>query len=393
MKLSHNKLLIWWIFILLLPYMSSYLSIINENVYRITVICRVISFIIVCGLYIFRKNRKLPSISKFTILPFLYMGILLLSTVINNGDIAKYLGYFITCIGLLLLIELYSKVGPDSLMAALVYIFRFMVYINFILLILYPNGVYTVSDIYSSAVTRYNFLGLDNQTGPYFILLMSLSLCRQFSKGNRIDLLCKMDILVCTISTIYLWSATAIVGFFVFYLFYLLALKYNIVNLRASYKVIGVIFVIVVLFQGTTLLKPIFEGLLNKDVTLTGRTYIWKEAISMIFKNPLLGYGIQESPNLVYFFVYQDYRTAHNEYLQILINGGIGCIVLLLAQLSKVKQVINKPKNRNRSSMILSAGIVALLVMMLTESYGQMLCFYVMIFYSYFRYSNIAFES
>ncbi|WP_186576552.1 O-antigen ligase family protein [Aquibacillus kalidii] len=299
------------------------------------------------------------------------------------------MGYLVTCLGILLLIDLYSQVNRDIILSALVYIFRLMVYINFLLMIVYPDGVYTVNDIYSSAVTRYNFLGLDNQTGPYFILLMTLSLCRQYTRGSRINVLCKTDIVICIISILFLWSATAVVGLIIFLAFILLISKNkHLANLRTSYLIIGLLFVIVVIFQATTMLKPIFEGLLNKDVTLTGRTFIWKEAISMIILKPILGYGIQDSPNLVYFFIYQDFRTAHNEYLQVWLQGGIGCVLILIAQLSRVRRVISQSGYQDKSSLILRGGIVTILVMMLTESYGQMLVFYVLIFYTYFHHRH-----
>lgn len=388
MKISKDKVITLFIMMLMLPYFTSYLSLTNEKIYKITIIFRIISFIIITSIYTIESFKKLY-ISKLSILSIVSMIILFIATCVNGGDLSKYLGYLITCIGVLFIFEYCSKKNIYNLLTAIVYVFRIMVYINFIIMLLYPEGIYKVYDIYSSAVTRYNFLGLDNQIGPYFISLIGFSLCREYFFRDSTRLMCKIDISICIISIIYLWSATTIIGLFIFILFILFQNKFpNIVNLKNGYKFVFFIFLFFVVFRWTSTLSPIFKMVLNKDFTLTGRIFIWQEAISMIFSKPLLGYGIQSSPNIVYFYIYNDYRTAHNEYLQVLLNGGLFYFLFFILQLVIVQNNIIKSCKRNLNYIMMSSTIISLLVMMIAESYGQMLCLYIVLYFSYYFFRN-----
>lgn len=388
MKIRKDNLSILLIIIFLLPYFTTYLSITNEFIYKIIVVFRIISFIIITVMNALDVFRKLE-VSSITIVSILSLIILFISTIINKGDYSKFLGYLVTCLGTLFIISYYIRRNKENLLTGIVYTFRIMIYINFIAMILYPDGLYKVYDIYSSAVTRYNFLGLDNGLSPYFITLMGFSLCREYNTRTKIRLMCKVDIIISLISIIFYWSATAIIGFMTFVMFIILSKFYKkIINLNIAYKLIFILFVILVVFGGTGILAPFFEDFLKRDITLTGRTYIWQEAISMILKKPYLGYGIQNTPNIVYFFIYKDYRTAHNEYLQIMLNGGFAYFSMFILQLVIVKNNVVNFYKKNLTYVIMSSTIVSLLVMMIAESYGQMLCLYIVMYFSYYFFKN-----
>ncbi|MBU6134280.1 O-antigen ligase family protein [Clostridium tertium] len=389
MKISKDKISILLIIIFLLPYFTTYLSITNEFIYKVTVVFRIISFIVITIANVLDLSKKLE-ISNITIISILSVILLFISTIINRGSYLKFLGYLVTSLGILFTISYYIKRNKENLLTGIVYTFRIMIYINFITMILYPDGLYKVYDIYSSAVIRYNFLGLDNGISPYFITLMGFSLCREYNFKSKIGLMCKVDIIISVISIIFYWSATAIIGFMAFIIFILLAkfLK-RIINLNTLYKLILILSIVLVVFGGTGVLAPFLENFLKRDITLTGRTYIWKEAITMILKKTCLGYGIQNTPNIVYFFIYNDYRTAHNEYLQVLLNGGLFYFLCLVFQLVIVKNNIVKFGQNNLTCVIMSSTIVSLMVMMIAESYGQMLCLYMVLYFSYYFFRKI----
>jgi len=79
-------------------------------------------------------------------------------------------------------------------------------------------------------------------------------------------------------------------------------------------------------------------GLLNRDVTLTGRTELWPAIIDMIEKRPWLGYGYSafwqgwHDPSAYVLLVAQfDPGSAHSGYLELLLDLGLlGVVVFTL---------------------------------------------------------------
>ena len=77
--------------------------------------------------------------------------------------------------------------------------------------------------------------------------------------------------------------------------------------------------------------------LLGRDPTLTGRTEIWREVIPVILERPLLGHSIVSYWQLDIVKNLQWWAaTAHNGFLQILIDLGILGLALLVVQISSM---------------------------------------------------------
>jgi exopolysaccharide production protein ExoQ len=109
----------------------------------------------------------------------------------------------------------------------------------------------------------------------------------------------------------------------------------------ATYAALGVIF----LLLGSVLvenLQPIF-GLLNKDITMTGRTTIWKSLLTSVMKRPLLGYGYAafwlgvkgESAKISLALRWTGINYAENGVLDLVLQLGIigmGLFLLLYSQ-------------------------------------------------------------
>jgi exopolysaccharide production protein ExoQ len=90
-------------------------------------------------------------------------------------------------------------------------------------------------------------------------------------------------------------------------------------------------------------------GLLNRDVTLTGRTELWPAIIDMIEKRPWLGYGYGafwqgwEGPSSYVLLVAQfDPGSAHSGYLELLLSLGLlGTVVFALGFFRAVIRAVN----------------------------------------------------
>jgi len=78
--------------------------------------------------------------------------------------------------------------------------------------------------------------------------------------------------------------------------------------------------------------------MLGKDPTLSGRTDLWRELLPLILERPLFGHSI------VFFWqkeIYEQtnywYGTAHNGYLQMLLElGAVGLVILFLQMISTI---------------------------------------------------------
>jgi exopolysaccharide production protein ExoQ len=97
---------------------------------------------------------------------------------------------------------------------------------------------------------------------------------------------------------------------------------------------------------------------LNKDPTMTGRTFLWERADALIAQRPLLGYGFQsiwlgdstETIALQRLTHVQDLRTLHfhDQYRQILVDTGIVGLIIVLGLIVYVfatglRQVLMRP--------------------------------------------------
>ena len=112
-------------------------------------------------------------------------------------------------------------------------------------------------------------------------------------------------------------------------------------------------------------LRNIIQDVLHKDITFSGRTYIWEMCIKMIARHPLAGYGNFDSGWIIKWNGIM--RNAHNLFFDILIQGGIilfaGYLVFLLTVF------ITASDKENKKSQLILVLLFCLFVVMLCESF------------------------
>jgi exopolysaccharide production protein ExoQ len=122
--------------------------------------------------------------------------------------------------------------------------------------------------------------------------------------------------------------------------------------------------------------KEFILGLLNKDVTLSGRTDFWPEVIRSILQRPILGYGYEG--------FWQAWRgvdnpaahiinpngfvptTSHNSYLELALHLGIVGIVSFV--LSVITNLMRIPFRRNTDAKIALLILIFVLMPGLSET-------------------------
>jgi O-antigen ligase len=121
------------------------------------------------------------------------------------------------------------------------------------------------------------------------------------------------------------------------------------------------------------------EETLSKDTTFSKRTVIWANAVDLIQKSPLFGYGIQDvgwnDNNL-------EGSGAHNIWVMLLLNGGfIACFGFMFITIFAIREALSV---RSKITTAALMSLCVLFVMSFFEAYNiiYMFLFLQIVYYS-----------
>lgn len=112
-------------------------------------------------------------------------------------------------------------------------------------------------------------------------------------------------------------------------LFILLFLYKDKITIKHSWILFGITIMGIIgitIFQIQNIFSWIITDILHEDLTLNGRSYIWKGAIVEIMKSPWIGYGMVENRSFNVWQLFDNHRNntwAHSTYLQTTLESGI----------------------------------------------------------------------
>lgn len=323
---------------------------------------------------------------KFPIYLTIYFSYLVVVTYINHGAIIKVITTLLPIIGLVFALEYFFKKNIFLTMKTMYIYFSILVYINFIFMIIRPDGLITVTT--TNTVVGYNFLGVSNQLGPYLILASVISLIYA-SIRKRITINIVLVNVCAYISLILVWSATSIAWFTIYFVLLIFMSKKSILSNFINWLNVLVFIIIshllIVFVKAQNWFDFIIVDILNKDLTLSGRTVIWDEAIKLIKGSLIFGYG--EISDGRYIRVGSALFNTHNIFLQLFLQGGIlfvlFTLLIMFTSLYQIKQ------NQNQSvNSILLISVLTLFCMMITEVYAFIIIF-ILLFLVYHCYLYI----
>ena len=256
--------------------------------------------------------------------------IVLLASIVNGGPLRDTI---LSVIGLsyiaLLINWSVEKKFAGTLIKSMVFQLELCTYINFLTLILRPEGFFSRS-IAAYGRTQEWFLGSDH----YFVVwaipafLIAMIYKDLFGDSKRSYCLVAFTVLTQFISG----SSTGLVGVIIFLIWLVVPVLRKIITPTKSIILAVFLFITIVYMQQSDFLEPIIVDLLGKDMTYTNRLEIWNNAISAIGKSPFFGYGILTNKNIVDLlgqlnngFRWEGATHCHDQYLQIgLMSGLIG---------------------------------------------------------------------
>lgn len=333
-------------------------------------------YLILSSIIIFTLYFVNCKISRNLLLIILFLGVLLLTTFINNGDIYSAFLSTIKILSIGFLIDFSISKKSRFVLMAFEFVFSLLVYINFISLFIYPNGMYV------SSVSGYYhnwFLGFKNIHILYILPAILFSYINNYLENKYVSIRTIVLIIISLFSILKVWSATGIVGM-------LLVLFYSIFQKRVfsskiysfkNYMISTIsIFFGVVILRIQNLFKYFIVDILKKDLSFTGRVYIWDYVINYIKKKTMLGYGFEKASVRYSKGTIPHSYHAHNIILELVYKTGIVGFLIIVLMIRDCGKKLSECKT-DIISKILSFWIFIYMIITLTEAYDLELFFYI----------------
>ena len=104
----------------------------------------------------------------------------------------------------------------------------------------------------------------------------------------------------------------------------------------------------------------IIVDILGEDLTLTGRTYIYDTLLDVININPIWGFGVGNSYQLLYYLF--GYPNSQIGFINLFIEqGAVGCVTIIILIMVLVNRQINDDKNNTIASLLaLTISLIAM---------------------------------
>ena len=310
---------------------------------------------------LFTIKRK--CFTKIIVYILLFMSILLFSTIINNGDLKEILKISFEVIGLTLLINYGLTNDAKNFLDCSNIFFTLLVFINLTTIILYPNGMY----IDSSNYTENWFFGYRNIHILFILPAIIFNFSRSYYLNYNLNKYNYIYLITCLVSMILSKSGTSIIGLFLIVALLSLYRAKRTFSIKRYANISLTAFVSIVILRIQEIFKFIIVDIMKKDLTFTGRTYIWNDVEGLILKKPLFGYG-QEFKNIRLIKTRIPSYHAHNQFLEIAYKTGAVGMLIFLIIISLCVKKLNNFKEYSIAKFF-SICLFAVLIMMITEAY------------------------
>ena len=240
MKISKKEFLNnIWLLLIIIPFFKPDIIVSFTKLNYIFTIWQFASFI-----YIFVLYLKKGKISKFVLLFLLYYLILLVATILNSGNINKWITNFTLYLGSILIIEKYIKEDRIKILRILVIIFYALTIGNTISFIVFPNGLAQTEFL----GTPIYMLGIDNRFAFTYIPGLCVIGAYELLKNKKIGKITILYFIITFGTLLYFWSAGALLVEALFIIYFIFIYKMKISIYPKIYFVIAVLGFIALLF-------------------------------------------------------------------------------------------------------------------------------------------------
>ena len=315
----------------------------------------------------FRQSFEINSFNWRTNLWWLFYTCLAFTTAgMGLTPIFKWLNIIL----MLLLGACYWQNDPVNNYRYISIVFSLLIYLNAILLAIYPNGLWVDYEWIGTGDSRRFLFGNYNQMG--FVCLLGITAQAMYTfatKRGRFNLF--LLILVSLGTVMFVGSMTSTVGLTILGTYILL---HNLIKRPQIYVttfvIVYIAFFVTIIWLGNSIeeigaMTRFVENVLSKDTTFTSRTEIWSNAVYKIQQSPWIGFGIQK---VEWNMMHLDGSGPHNLCLMLLLQGGV---ILCGAFIYNVIFVLKKAfQNPTKSSILGVVSICVFFTMSLFEAYN-----------------------
>lgn len=334
-----------------------------------------IARIITAVITIFVYFKYFSGISKFIKYEIGFFVVLGLSTLFNDNDVNRFFIFSISVISLSMLLEILIKRNVILLVKSLFFCYFVIISINLLYMLSTFGFVINIEEklpeVFKMGVPV-SLLSSVNGTASFLFpaLVSSVLLFSISNVKNKWGWLLILNIFV---TVLILWSATSLTGVFLI-ICYILFVYRKKSEKKINTFILAITTIVVSLgitfFNIQYLFSYIIVNILQKDLTMTGRTNVWKIGQKGFESSPLIGCGF-------------DSQTIDNGYIQLLFNSG--CIGLIFFSVLMIWILIKCKRYNNISLtkfMTLCLSIVFL--MFTSESWPFFFGIYILFLLAYY---------
>lgn len=327
--------------------------------------------LVILGILILPKIQQVIKFDKFNLMVIGWWICYITNTFLHPTDVGITPVFTLMNVMIFLLLGAkYWTQDMRSSLKGLIYIFSALVYINAVLLILYPEGLWEDPNwVDRGNPTRYLF-GNQNQTGFVCFLAIATQCIYTFAyKKGYFNLI--LLTIISLVSVLFLGSMTSAIGIFLMMAYMLCnrLFKYPKGWLIAFAVIYTLLFTFIVWYgndiEQIKWATAFVEDTLSKDTTFSKRTVIWANAVDWIKESPLVGYGIQ---NAEWNDDHLEGSGAHNLLVMLLLNGGfVFCLSFIYIVIYAVREALTVHSKATTAAVM---SLCVLLVMAFFETYS-----------------------
>jgi O-antigen ligase len=268
-----------------------------------------------------------------------------------------------------MLVEIYVKINVRTFIDAL-FFSHFVLILGNLLLMCIIYGFSVNPNVEAGEIS---FLSSSNMTASYIFPALCSSFLYSNYKRQKYNILALILYIAVVLTVLMIWSATSLTGVIIVML-YIFFIYNNKSEKYVNCKTLHILSIIIIIGFTTGEMQKYFsyiiEDILHKDLTMTGRTTIWKTGIKDFLEHPWLGCG----HNVPY---------IDHGVIQILYRGGLlGFIFLLVTYIIGTKRLFNKNTNRSIDKFFVIL-LITILIMSISECWFYFFGFYIILSLTY----------
>lgn len=314
---------------------------------------------------IFLMKGKKYRPGKFVIYFGLMEAVLIFSTFWNGGySLTSFLMNEVTGISFIVLLDYMFTTDVKLAVSVLTVHYEILIYGNFVTVFLFPQGLYNLG-----TGRNYWLLGQVNQIVLYILPGIMLALLREYYvlKKERPGIRFWILMLISTVMSVKVWSATSVVGLVLFLVLIIVGEIWKIqIDIKWGILLSLAVFTAFVLWRIQDIFSWFIVNILHRNLTFSTRTTVWDHALNCIKEKWLLGYGEETLERAVERF---GYMTPHNRYLYLMYKGGCILTAVFGSMVYSGRNILHK-FGETKGALYISACMISLFLMMQFESYN-----------------------